>query len=470
LKPVFIIAIVAVAMIGVMFPSVIFKDASATWSAIDATYSSDTSIQNIPSWEPVGEYSFFHGHCDDVLWVKIHTQRHIEVFLDNEKLEKNEGGFGISTSSFSQGEHTLKIQYGDSVFNQIIFVDKENEYSVESKLNCMENKLNKIANSISFIQNFDHQFGTSSTQAPIEGTGEWQYIWEDAGEKEYMLKIISTYDYHPSLGQTYYVEPNTIPRDKFYSVMDELEIFLMEKNLELYDESIYELRIAVDESSLPLNEKDQLLEHLEVLYFKDYKIFKNNSFGIPEYTDRLKIEYEKRDVKDKQIAADNPHIEYINEKSVNEPIVKQVVNCGPGTKLVNGICQIVQTQKTEEIGGGCLIATATYGSELAPQVQQLRELRDNQLLQTESGIAFMGTFNDVYYSFSPIIADYERENPLFKETVKLAITPMISSLSLMENANSESEVLGIGISVIMLNLGMYLGVPAIVVVGIKKKF
>jgi hypothetical protein len=122
------------------------------------------------------------------------------------------------------------------------------------------------------------------------------------------------------------------------------------------------------------------------------------------------------------------------------------------------------------IGGGCLIATATYGSELAPQVQQLRELRDNQLLQTESGTAFMATFNDIYYSFSPIIADYERENLYFKEAVKLAITPMISSLSLMENANSESEVLGIGISVIVLNLGMYLGVPAIVVVGIRKRF
>ena len=120
-------------------------------------------------------------------------------------------------------------------------------------------------------------------------------------------------------------------------------------------------------------------------------------------------------------------------------------------------------------GGGCLIATATYGSEMAPQVQQLRELRDNQLLQTESGTAFMGAFNDIYYSFSPIIADYERENPLFKEAVKLAITPMISTLSLMENAETESEVLSIGISVIMLNLGMYLAVPAIVIFGIKKR-
>ena len=111
-------------------------------------------------------------------------------------------------------------------------------------------------------------------------------------------------------------------------------------------------------------------------------------------------------------------------------------------------------------GGGCLIATATYGSELAPQVQQLRELRDNTLLNTESGSAFMSTFNNVYYSFSPVIADMERENPMFKEVVKLGLTPMLSSLSIMENTNSESEVLGLGLSVIALNLGMYIALPA----------
>ena len=78
----------------------------------------------------------------------------------------------------------------------------------------------------------------------------------------------------------------------------------------------------------------------------------------------------------------------------------------------------------------------------------------------------MGTFNDIYYSFSPTIADMERENPYFKEAVKLAITPMISSLSLMENAESESEVLGLGLSVIALNLGMYIGLPAFGIVKV----
>jgi peptidyl-prolyl cis-trans isomerase B (cyclophilin B) len=127
-------------------------------------------------------------------------------------------------------------------------------------------------------------------------------------------------------------------------------------------------------------------------------------------------------------------------------------------------------KSTEEKGGGCLIATAAYGSEMAPQVQLLREIRDNQLMNTESGTAFMNTFNDIYYSFSPYIADMQRESPMFKEAVKLGLTPLLSSLAIMENADSESEVLGLGLSVIALNLGMYLGVPAVVIIGIKKKF
>jgi hypothetical protein len=114
----------------------------------------------------------------------------------------------------------------------------------------------------------------------------------------------------------------------------------------------------------------------------------------------------------------------------------------------------------EEEGGGCLIATAAYGSELAPQVQMLREIRDNQLMNTESGTTFMSGFNELYYTFSPTIADMERESPVFKEIVKLGLTPMLSTLAIMENAESESEVLGLGLSVIALNLGMYLGLPA----------
>jgi hypothetical protein len=153
-----------------------------------------------------------------------------------------------------------------------------------------------------------------------------------------------------------------------------------------------------------------------------------------------------------------------------EPVVEQVVNCGPGTESVNGVCQVVQTttQESEE-GGGCLIATAAYGSEMSPQVQLLREIRDNQLMNTESGTAFMSGFNELYYSFSPTIADMERESPIFKEIVKVGLTPMLSSLAIMESANSESEVLGLGLSVIALNLGMYIAAPTLIGMKVHKE-
>ena len=122
-------------------------------------------------------------------------------------------------------------------------------------------------------------------------------------------------------------------------------------------------------------------------------------------------------------------------------------------------------------GGGCLIATASYGTELAPQVQFLREIRDNTVMSTESGAAFMTGFNQLYYSFSPTIADLEREHPLFQETVRVIITPMISTLSIMtlaENGN-DAEVLGLGISVIALNLGMYIAIPVAVGFAVSKR-
>jgi len=133
-------------------------------------------------------------------------------------------------------------------------------------------------------------------------------------------------------------------------------------------------------------------------------------------------------------------------------------------EVVSFSIPIVNADGTEN-GGGCLIATATFGSELSPQVQQLRELRDNVVLNTESGKSFMTYFNQFYYSFSPIIADYERENGFFKEMVKIAITPLLTSLSVLNYADidSEEEMLGYGLSLILLNVGMYFVVPALAI-------
>ena len=157
----------------------------------------------------------------------------------------------------------------------------------------------------------------------------------------------------------------------------------------------------------------------------------------------------------------------LDEPVVEKPVIEEPEfgECGEGTKLIDGKCTIVAT---ENKGGGCLIATAAYGSEMAPQVQLLREIRDNQLMNTNSGILFMTGFNQLYYSFSPIIADMQRENPVFKEVVKIGITPLLSSLSIMSYAESESQVLGYGISVILMNIGIYFIAPVMLFYVIRK--
>ena len=125
----------------------------------------------------------------------------------------------------------------------------------------------------------------------------------------------------------------------------------------------------------------------------------------------------------------------------------------------------------EEDGGGCLIATAAYGSELAPQVQFLREIRDSTLLSTASGASFMTGFNQVYYSFSPAIADLERENPIFRDMVRAAITPAMYTMNIMTLADpgSEVSVLVFGMLSIGAIAGIYVAGPYLTVRTVSRK-
>ncbi len=85
---------------------------------------------------------------------------------------------------------------------------------------------------------------------------------------------------------------------------------------------------------------------------------------------------------------------------------------------------------------GCLIATAAFGSELTPQVQYLRNFREQYILSTVSGSAFMSAFNAIYYSFSPQVADYEREQPWLQNVVKAGLYPLFGMLITSERAHS----------------------------------
>ena len=142
------------------------------------------------------------------------------------------------------------------------------------------------------------------------------------------------------------------------------------------------------------------------------------------------------------------------------------------TQTVTFTKSIEDVPESSDSGGGCLIATAAFGSELSTQVQQLRETRDNKLMTTDTGNTFMNFFNKYYYSFSPMIADYERENPLFREAVKIFITPMIHTLTIINHVDidSEEKIIFYGVGIIVLNSLIYVIIPIFVIIKIREQF
>ena len=78
----------------------------------------------------------------------------------------------------------------------------------------------------------------------------------------------------------------------------------------------------------------------------------------------------------------------------------------------------------------CLIATAAFGSEMAPQVQALRGFRDTFVMETFAGASFMTAFNAFYYSWSPYVAKAEYENPSLRSIIRAAIYPLLYSLEI----------------------------------------
>jgi hypothetical protein len=119
-------------------------------------------------------------------------------------------------------------------------------------------------------------------------------------------------------------------------------------------------------------------------------------------------------------------------------------------------------QASQPTQSQCLIATAAFGSELTPQVQYLRHFRDHYILSTASGTAFMRVFDSIYYSFSPQVAEYEREQPWLQSIVKIALYPLFGILMAAERTyttvggGEAGAILAGGLSSILVG-AVYLG-------------
>jgi len=87
--------------------------------------------------------------------------------------------------------------------------------------------------------------------------------------------------------------------------------------------------------------------------------------------------------------------------------------------------EIVYTTDGGSSGSGssskCFIATAAYGSRLAPEVAELREFRDRYLLTNQAGQVFV----DWYYRVSPPVAAFIAEHESLKTAVRWGLTTVV---------------------------------------------
>ena len=75
---------------------------------------------------------------------------------------------------------------------------------------------------------------------------------------------------------------------------------------------------------------------------------------------------------------------------------------------------------------GCIIASATYGSELAPEVLYMRHVRDDMIGSNEVGRMLVEGWNAFYYSWSPPIAEWVINSKPLQIAFRILLLPLVA--------------------------------------------
>jgi hypothetical protein len=96
---------------------------------------------------------------------------------------------------------------------------------------------------------------------------------------------------------------------------------------------------------------------------------------------------------------------------------------GPVGVAVSGL-GVNAPASSSDSSSSCFIATAAYGSFMAPDVKILRDFRDKYLLTNPLGRAFV----NVYYKYSPPVADYIAKRETLRSVARIALSPLVYSI------------------------------------------
>jgi hypothetical protein len=150
---------------------------------------------------------------------------------------------------------------------------------------------------------------------------------------------------------------------------------------------------------------------------------------------------------------------------ISVQITAAATTTGTTTPTTEATTATAASSTTTSEGPKCLIATATYGSELSPEVQFLRNFRDNSIMKSQAGSNFMIAFNAWYYPWSPAVADYLTTHWIERTMIKGAFYPLVGILKLSSltysaaGNNPEFAVVLSGLVASSLIGAFYLGLP-----------
>jgi hypothetical protein len=74
----------------------------------------------------------------------------------------------------------------------------------------------------------------------------------------------------------------------------------------------------------------------------------------------------------------------------------------------------------------CVIVTASYGSDLAPEVVYMRYVRDNMIGSTDTGNILVSGWNNFYYSWSPYVANMISHSETLQSTFRILLLPLVA--------------------------------------------
>ena len=159
----------------------------------------------------------------------------------------------------------------------------------------------------------------------------------------------------------------------------------------------------------------------------------------------------------------------------NHSINLAVSDTSGNTATATWSFSIEQQPPPSTTGSRCVIATATYGSELAPQVQFLREFRETIVLKTFAGSSFMTVFNAWYYSWSPPVAASIAPDPTIKAVMRVILQPLLDILQVAASTfslfgfNPEIGIVVAGlVASALIGLVYFMPLTALAVIGLSR--